>query len=151
METQLVILDESNEHGLFTLGNQSNMKNFMQGKGYTANEKGIQPYVTFKGACVYITSNKLPAMSKNEDNENHNWNAIKVRCYMYQAKEPFDDKGRFPLTAPMLAHLLLDMCQEAGLVGGQHSATASDGDTEEELQGLLGKRGKPETDVLKME
>ena len=61
----------------------------------------------FEGACVYITSNKLPDLAKNDDPTNFDWTAVEARTIFYKVTKGKKDRGSgsFPINAPVLAHI----------------------------------------------
>jgi hypothetical protein len=71
--------------------------------------KGENPVLYFEGACVYITSNKLPALAYDDNILNFDWPAVKVRVNFYKALHKHKDTGSFPINAPILAHLFMDL------------------------------------------
>jgi hypothetical protein len=42
---------------------------------------------------VFVTSNGLPALSKDEDHK-YDWDAIKVRCALIETHNSYSDRGR---------------------------------------------------------
>ncbi len=67
-------------------------------------------YMEFIGSCVFITSNGLPALSKDQDNE-YDWDAICVRTSFVKTEVSHQDKGKhaFPYNATEIAHYLMHL------------------------------------------
>ena len=105
---QIVVSDESNEETFFKKDNLANMKSFMEGDGYLCDEKGVQPYTVFTGACLYMCSNELPSVSKLKNND---WDGICYRTNFYMASKEMihKDTGKFPMSATVYAWILYDM------------------------------------------
>jgi hypothetical protein len=89
----------------------ANMKSFLEGNGFLLQMKCENPTQILEGACVYIACNRLPAAAYNDDPDNYDWPALRVRTCFYKAlkKDSHKDTGVFPLTAPMLAHIFKDL------------------------------------------
>lgn len=90
--TQVAILDESNFYDMFKASNVANMKRFLEGRGYIVRTMYNQPSTDMVGACVFITSNGLPALSKDEDHP-YDWMAIQVRTAFVETAHSFPDRG----------------------------------------------------------
>jgi hypothetical protein len=92
---------------MFKATNISNMKRFFEGKGYVTRTMYNQPSIEFIGAYVFVTSNGLPALSKDEDHS-YDWEAIKARVSFVETKTSFEDKGKdaFPFNYVVLGHYL---------------------------------------------
>lgn len=108
--TQVAVLDESNFYDMFKASNVANMKRFLEGRGYIVRTMYSQPTTDMVGACVFITSNGLPALSKDEEHP-YDWMAIQVRTAFVETTHSFPDRGAqaFPISAPELAHYLQHM------------------------------------------
>lgn len=105
--TQIAILDEANFYDMFKPSNVANMKRFFEGRGFVTRSMYNQPVVDFVGSFVFVTSNGLPALSRDEDHK-YDWEAIRVRSALIETHKSFTDKGKdaFPFNEIHLAHYL---------------------------------------------
>lgn len=83
------------------------MKVFMEGRGFLNRTFYKQPFRDFIGACVFITSNGLPNLSR-DDERKVEWEAIKARTSFIKMEGSFGDHGPngFPFNEIHLAHYL---------------------------------------------
>jgi hypothetical protein len=109
--TQLVLLDEANFQDLFKPSNLSNTKLFFEGRGYLRRVMMQTPRKAYAGACVFLTSNSLPAISKpSEDptDPGYDWTAIRTRTSFFRMDVTHPGKAKFPFDATILAHAILE-------------------------------------------
>lgn len=86
------------------------MKRALEGRGFVTRTMYSSPVIEFEGCFTFITSNGLPAISKDPDSK-HDWDAIKVRTALVETDLSFTDKGKaaFPFNATQLAHYFLHL------------------------------------------
>ena len=108
--TQMVLLDEANFNDLFKPSNVPQVKLFFEGRGYAERIMHANPRVIFKSACVFVTSNGLPALAKPAapDNPNYDWAAIRTRTTFVKMTVSHSGKEKFPFDATVLAHAILE-------------------------------------------
>ena len=107
--TQLVLLDEANFNDLFKPSNLPSVKLFFEGRGYLQRVMNQTPRVAYQGACVFLTSNGLPALSKPEPGaDDYDWAAIRTRTTFFKMTTSHSGKAQFPFDATVLAHAILE-------------------------------------------
>jgi len=109
--TQLVLLDEANFNDLFKPSNLPNVKLFFEGRGYLQRVMMQTPRMAYQGACVFLTSNGLPAISKPSDDPadaGYDWAAIRTRTTFFKMDVTHSGKAKFPFDATILAHAILE-------------------------------------------
>jgi hypothetical protein len=112
--TQVVLLDEANFNDLFKPSNVPQVKLFFEGRGYAERIMHANPRVIFKGACVFVTSNGLPALAKPAapDDPNYDWAAIRTRTTFVKMTVSHSGKEKFPFDATVLAHAILETASQ---------------------------------------
>lgn len=109
--TQLVLLDEANFHDFFKPSNLPSVKLFFEGRGYLRRVMHETPRKAYVGACVFLTSNGLPALSKpssDSNDPNYDWAAIRTRTSFFKCTTSHPGKGKFPFDPVVLAHAILE-------------------------------------------
>lgn len=69
------------------------------------------PRMAYQGACVFLTSNGLPALSKPSDDPGdggYDWAAIRTRTTFFRMDVTHSGMAKFPFDATVLAHAILE-------------------------------------------